>query len=200
MPTSRTRPCGCLPVRVRPFHRRQRLPCQPAHHPRAASAMRAPAPLTSHGTIPRPSATQTRPSCFRAEHSPATVSVTVSPTVRNSTIHGCAYQGGGAGSGTAGGSVWNYQGSGAAFVIGDPGDGSDTPGFYLTDLTLATANGGSSARAIDFHRVQEIDIERVYSSATTAPDRPASHWTAPATTAAEPSRASACPTSAPRSS
>ena len=92
----------------------------------------------------------------------ATATVTVSPTVRNSTIHGCAYQGGSAGSGTAGGSVWNYQGSGAAFVVGDPGDGSDTPGFYLTDLTLATANGGSSAHAIDFHRVQEIDIERVY--------------------------------------
>ena len=92
----------------------------------------------------------------------ATATVTVSPTVRNSTIHGCAYQGGSAGSGTAGGSVWNYQGNGTAFVIGDTGDGSDTPGFYLTDLTLATANGGSSARAIDFHRVQEIDIERVY--------------------------------------
>jgi hypothetical protein len=92
----------------------------------------------------------------------ATATVTVSPTVRNSTIHGCAYQGGSAGSGTAGGSVWNYQGSGAAFVVGDPGDGSDTPGFYLTDLTLATANGGSSAHAIDFHRVQEIDIERVF--------------------------------------
>jgi hypothetical protein len=92
----------------------------------------------------------------------ATATVTVSPTVRNSTIHGCAYQGGSAGSGTAGGSVWNYQGNGTAFVIGDTGDGSDTPGFYLTDLTLATANGGSSAHAIDFHRVQEIDIERVY--------------------------------------
>ena len=91
-----------------------------------------------------------------------TATITVSPTVRNSTIHGCAYQGGSAGSGTAGGSVWNYQGNGTAFVIGDTGDGSDTPGFYLTDLTLATANGGSSARAIDFHRVQEIDIERVY--------------------------------------
>src|SRR5271157_2875536 len=41
----------------------------------------------------------------------ATATVTVSPTVRNSTIHGCAYQGGSAGSGTAGGSVWNYQGN-----------------------------------------------------------------------------------------
>jgi hypothetical protein len=92
----------------------------------------------------------------------ATATITVSPTVRNSTIHGCAYQGGSAGSGTAGGSVWNYQGNGAAFVVGDPSDASDTPGFYLTDLTLATANGGSSARAIDFHRTQEIDIERVY--------------------------------------
>jgi hypothetical protein len=92
----------------------------------------------------------------------ATATVTVSPTIRNTTIHGCAYQGGSASSGTAGGSVWNYTGNGAAFVIGDITDASDTPGFYLSDLTLATANGGSSARAIDFHRVQEIDVERVY--------------------------------------
>ena len=92
----------------------------------------------------------------------ATATVTVSPTVRNVTIHGCAYQGGSAGSGTAGGSVWNYQGSATAFVIGDPSDSSDTPGFFLTDLVIATANGGSSAHAIDFHRVQEIDVERVY--------------------------------------
>jgi len=92
----------------------------------------------------------------------ATATVTVSPTVRNSTIHGCAYQGGSAGSGTAGGSVWNYQGNGTAFIVGDTGDASDTPGFYLTDLTVATSNGGSSAHAIDFHRTQEIDIERVY--------------------------------------
>ena len=92
----------------------------------------------------------------------ATVTVTVSATVRNSTIHGCAYQGGSASSGTSGGSVWNYQGNGTAFVIGDTGDASDTPGFYMTDLTLATANAGTSAHAIDFHRVQEVDIERVY--------------------------------------
>jgi len=92
----------------------------------------------------------------------ATATVTVSPTVRNSTIHGCAYQGGSAGSGTAGGSVWNYQGNGTAFVVGDPGDGSDTPGFFLTDMVIATANGGTSAHAIDFHRTQEIDVERVY--------------------------------------
>ena len=92
----------------------------------------------------------------------ATATVTVSATVRNSTIHGCAYQGGSASSGTAGGSVWNYQGNGTAFIVGDTGNGSDTPGFYMTDLTLATSNAGSTAHAIDFHRAQEIDIERVY--------------------------------------
>jgi hypothetical protein len=92
----------------------------------------------------------------------ATATVTVSPTVRNSTIHGCAYQGGSAGSGTAGGSVWNYQGNGTAFIVGDTGHSSDTPGFYLTDLTVATPSAGSNAHAIDFYRTQEIDIERVY--------------------------------------
>ena len=86
---------------------------------------------------------------------------TISATIRNTTLHGCAYQGGSASSGTAGGTVWSYTGSGTAFIVGDTGDGSDTPGFYMTDLTLATASAGASARAMDFHRVQEIDLERI---------------------------------------
>ena len=124
--------------------------------------MRAPAPLTSHGTIPPRSATQTRHSCFRAEHSPRRPPSPSRPPCATARFTDARTRAAAPASGTAGGSVWDYQGNGAAFVIGDPGDGSDTPGFYLTDLTLATANGGSSARAIDFHRVQEIDIERVY--------------------------------------
>jgi hypothetical protein len=92
----------------------------------------------------------------------ASASLTVSPGVRNTAIHGCAYQGGSAASGTTGGTVWNYTGSGSAFIVGDPSDGSDTGGFVLTDLALTVPSAGAAARAIDLHRVQEADIERVY--------------------------------------
>ena len=88
--------------------------------------------------------------------------LTVSPGVRNTVIRGCAYQGGSAASGTSGGTVWNWQGTGAAFIVGDPADASDTPGFVLTDLAVNTASAGASAHALDLHRVQEADIERVY--------------------------------------
>src|SRR5208337_1047187 len=65
-------------------------------------------------------------------------------------------------SGTSGGTVWNWQGTGAAFIVGDPADASDTPGFVLTDLAVTTPSAGASAHALDLHRVQEADIERVY--------------------------------------
>ena len=88
--------------------------------------------------------------------------LTVSPGVRNTVIRGCAYQGGSAASGTTGGTVWNWQGDGAAFIVGDPADASDTPGFVLTDLAVTTPSAGASAHALDLHRVQEADVERVY--------------------------------------
>jgi hypothetical protein len=88
--------------------------------------------------------------------------LTVSPGVRNTVIRGCAYQGGSAASGTTGGTVWNWQGSGAAFIVGDPADASDTPGFVLTDLAVTTPGAGASAHGVDLHRVQEADVERVY--------------------------------------
>jgi len=88
--------------------------------------------------------------------------LTVSPGVRNTVIRGCAYQGGSAASGTSGGTVWNWQGTGAAFIVGDPADASDTPGFVLTDLAVTTPSAGASAHGVDLHRVAEADIERVY--------------------------------------
>ena len=82
--------------------------------------------------------------------------------IRNVAIHGCSYEGGSNSSGTSGGTVWNWQGNGTAFIIGDPADNYDTGGFVMTDLAVTTPSAGASARAIDFHRVQEIDLERVY--------------------------------------
>lgn len=92
----------------------------------------------------------------------ATQSILVSPGVRNTTVHGCAYQGGSPSSGTVGGTVWNYQGNGTAFLVGDTTYTTDTPGFYMTDMSITTPSAGSSAYAMQFHRVQEIDLERLY--------------------------------------
>jgi hypothetical protein len=87
---------------------------------------------------------------------------TVTYGIRNVAIHGCSYQGGSNVSGTSGGTVWNWQGSGSAFIIGDPADNYNTGGFVITDMAITTPSAGASAHAIDFHRVTEIDFERVY--------------------------------------
>ena len=88
--------------------------------------------------------------------------VVVNPGIRNTTIHGCAYQGGSATSGTVGGSVWDWQGTGPAFIVGDTADLTNTVGFAISDMAVVTASAGSAASAFAFHRVQEIDMERLY--------------------------------------
>jgi hypothetical protein len=88
--------------------------------------------------------------------------VIVNPGMRNTTIHGCAYQGGSAASGTVGGSVWNWQGTGPAFIVGDTADLTDTGGFSISDMAVVTASADSAATAFAFHRVQEINMERLY--------------------------------------
>ena len=88
--------------------------------------------------------------------------LTVAAGVRNTRVQGCAYQGGSAASGTAGGTVLNWTGTGSAIVVGDASHASNTSGFALSDLALVTAAAGGSATALTFHRTQEIDVERVY--------------------------------------
>ena len=92
----------------------------------------------------------------------ATQPIAVAYGVRNVAIHGCAYQGGSNASGTAGGTIWNWQGNGAGIIVGDPSNAYDTGGFVMTDMAITTPSAGASAHAIDFHRVTEIDVERVY--------------------------------------
>ena len=92
----------------------------------------------------------------------ATQPIAVAYGVRNVAIHGCAYQGGSNASGTAGGTIWNWQGNGAGIIVGDPSNAYDTGGFTLTDIAITTPSAGLSAHGLDLHRVQEADIERVY--------------------------------------
>jgi hypothetical protein len=88
--------------------------------------------------------------------------VIVSAGVRNTYIHGCAYQGGSTSSGTQGGTVWVYSGSGAAFLIGDTTYAANTPGFHLDNINLNTASAGASAMGFAFYRTEEIDLRNVY--------------------------------------
>lgn len=88
--------------------------------------------------------------------------ITVAAQTRNVTLHGCSYMGGSASSGTVGGTVLNFTGSTAAFIVGDSGYVYDTPGFTLTDLAVVTASAGSGAHAINLYRAQEVHMENLY--------------------------------------
>lgn len=87
--------------------------------------------------------------------------ITVAPGTRNVSIHGCSYRGG-ANTGSNGGTVWAYTGSGKAFQVGDPSYAQDTKGFHMDNVNLVTVNAGTAATAFAFYRTQEIDLRSVY--------------------------------------
>jgi hypothetical protein len=88
--------------------------------------------------------------------------VIVAAGVRNTRIEGCSYQGGSASSGTSGGTVWIYTGSGVAFQIGDTTYAANTKGFLMSNINLNTASAGTAAKGLAFYRTQEIDLRNVY--------------------------------------
>jgi len=88
--------------------------------------------------------------------------VIVPAGVRNVTIHGCAYQGGSTANGAAGGTVWVYTGSGAAFAVGDSSYAVDTKGFSFDNANLNTASAGAAGSAFYFYRTQEIRLDNLY--------------------------------------
>ncbi len=92
----------------------------------------------------------------------ATQTFTVAGGTRNTTIRGCSYQGGSNNSGAVGGTNWNWQGTGTAFLIGDPTRAVDTSGFSFSDAAIVTANGLGGGNAFAFYRTQEIDMTRLY--------------------------------------
>jgi hypothetical protein len=92
----------------------------------------------------------------------ATATFTVTAGTRNTVIHGCGYQGGTTSSGTSGGTVWYFQGSGNAFNIGDPTYAVDTKGFLADNMNINTASATSTANAFYFYRTQEIRLDNLY--------------------------------------
>ncbi len=86
----------------------------------------------------------------------------VTAGTRNVAVHGCGFQGGSTASGTQGGTVWVYTGSSNAFQIGDMTGAANTPGFYMHDLNINTANAGAAAVGIYFKRAQEVRLDGIY--------------------------------------
>jgi hypothetical protein len=92
----------------------------------------------------------------------ATQALTIAPGTRNVTIHGCSYQGGSAASGLYGGTVWAFQASGPAFLIGDPTHALDTTGFHMDNMVVATVSAPPGASAFAFYRTKQIRLDNLY--------------------------------------
>jgi hypothetical protein len=88
--------------------------------------------------------------------------VIVAPGVRNTYFEGCALRGGSTASGTAGGTVWIYTGSAAAFKVGDTTYAQNTVGFHVDNVNINTAGASAAAIAFAFYRTQDIDLRNVY--------------------------------------
>jgi hypothetical protein len=87
----------------------------------------------------------------------------VTAGTRNVTLHGCASRGTSAASGSQGGTVFAYSGSGLFFQIGDPAYVIDTLGFHLDNVVVNTTSAPSpSARALAAYRTQEMHLESLY--------------------------------------
>jgi hypothetical protein len=97
----------------------------------------------------------------------ATISTTaqfvIPAGIRNVTLKGCGLRGASTASGSQGGTVLLYSGTGAAIQVGDPTYAADTMGFHLDNVAI-NVTGSTSAAATGFtaYRVQELDLESLY--------------------------------------
>ncbi len=82
---------------------------------------------------------------------------------RNVTLHGCALRGASASSGSAGGTVFLYSGTGAMMEVGDPTYGVDTSGFHIDNAVINTTGSNSStAEGLAAYRTQEMNLASLY--------------------------------------
>lgn len=91
-------------------------------------------------------------------------SIVVPAGIRNVVVEGCSFQGGSTASGTEGGTVWIYTGSGDAISVGDPTFAANTQGFWMSNINLNTASAGTSAVGVHFYRAQEIRLDNIYAN------------------------------------
>ncbi len=82
---------------------------------------------------------------------------------RNVTLHGCALRGASASSGSAGGTVFLYSGTGAMMQVGDPTYAVDTSGFHIDNAVINTTGSSSStAEGLAAYRTQEMNLASLY--------------------------------------
>ena len=89
--------------------------------------------------------------------------VVVTAGTRNVTLRGCALRGASTASGSQGGTVFYYSGTGAVVQVGDPTYAADTLGFHLDNAVInITAATSASAQGFAAYRTQELDLESLY--------------------------------------
>ncbi len=89
--------------------------------------------------------------------------IIVTAGTRNVSLRGCALRGASNASGSQGGTVFLYSGSGAMIQVGDPTYAADTMGFHLDNAVINTAPSTSStAQGLVAYRTQEMDLESLY--------------------------------------
>lgn len=89
--------------------------------------------------------------------------VIVTAGTRNVSLRGCALRGASTASGSEGGTVFLYSGTGAMVQVGDPTYAADTPGFHMDNAVINTTTASSStAQGLTAYRTQEMDLESLY--------------------------------------
>jgi hypothetical protein len=89
--------------------------------------------------------------------------VIVTAGTRNVSLRGCALRGASTASGSQGGTVFLYSGTGAMVQVGDPTYAVDTMGFHLDNVVVnTTAANNATAQGLTAYRTQEMDLESLY--------------------------------------
>ncbi|MGO9777505.1 MAG: beta strand repeat-containing protein [Terracidiphilus sp.] len=89
--------------------------------------------------------------------------IIVTAGTRNVSLRGCALRGASAASGSQGGTVFLYSGTGAMVQVGDPTYAADTMGFHLDNAVINTkAAASATAQGFLAYRTQELDLESLY--------------------------------------
>ena len=89
--------------------------------------------------------------------------VIVTEGTRNVSLRGCALRGASTASGSQGGTVFLYSGTGAMVQVGDPTYAADTMGFHMDNAVINTTSAASAtAQGFLAYRAQELDLESLY--------------------------------------
>ena len=89
--------------------------------------------------------------------------VIVTAGARNVALRGCALRGASTASGSQGGTVFLYSGTGAMVQVGDPTYAADTQGFHMDNVAInTTASSSATAQGLMAYRTQELDLESLY--------------------------------------